>query len=319
MLPVSLSASALSPRDRRWQYVPLFALSCTLALGCVSQGKYDAALAEAARVREQMGKEGIEADRQHAADLAEITQLRNQLAALQAGSSNTLRELSELREHDETCSEALDQAVAMASSFRSELVRLGKNVNELSTAKGTLTSSLELARRRLDELQRAQAAADARARLLREVASRLQRMVDSGELRIVLRSGRMVLALPNDVLFDSGKAAVKRRGRDTLSEIASVLSTLEQRRFQVAGHTDDQPIRQSAFASNWELSTARSLAVVAFLVQSGMRSEVLSAAGYAEFDPVQRNDSPEHRALNRRIEIVLQPNIDELVVLPEEG
>ena len=96
-------------------------------------------------------------------------------------------------------------------------------------------------------------------------------------------------------------------------------STLNDRRFQVAGHTDDEPIRVSGYKSNWELSTARGLAVVAFLVKSGMRAETLSAAGYGEFDPVSPNDSPENKSKNRRIEITLQPNIDELVAVPESG
>jgi len=287
-----------------------------LALGCVSQGKYDAALMETARVREQVAEQRLEAAQCHTADASELARLRADLAALQASDAATGRQLAERQAHDETCAQALDQAVAMASSFRSELARMGRDVDELLATKGALASSLEQARERLEELRRAQAAADARANLLRDIASRLKRMVDSGDLRIVLRSGRMVLALPNDVLFDSGRAEVKRRGKETLAAIAAVLATLPQRRFQVAGHSDDQPIRQAAFASNWELSAARGLAVLAFLIQSGMRPEALSAAGYGEFDPVQPNDSPEHRTQNRRIEIVLQPNIDELVSLP---
>jgi chemotaxis protein MotB len=80
----------------------------------------------------------------------------------------------------------------------------------------------------------------------------------------------------------------------------------------VAGHTDDVPIHTSRFPSNWELSTARAVEVTKFLIQSGMRPDVLGAAGYGEFDPVTANDSTDHRGQNRRIEIVLLPNIAEL-------
>jgi len=76
------------------------------------------------------------------------------------------------------------------------------------------------------------------------------------------------------------------------------------------------PIETSLFPSNWELSTARAVQVVRFLVAQGMRPELLSAAGYGEFDPIRPNDDPEGRARNRRIEITLQPNIDELVSVP---
>ena len=73
----------------------------------------------------------------------------------------------------------------------------------------------------------------------------------------------------------------------------------------------------TGFASNWQLSTERALAVVTLLVQDGMHADTLSAAGYGEFDPVAANDAPEGKGKNRRIEITLQPNIDELVAVPQ--
>lgn len=84
------------------------------------------------------------------------------------------------------------------------------------------------------------------------------------------------------------------------------------RKYQVAGHTDDVPIHTARFASNWELSTARAVEVVRFLISNGMKPQQLSAAGFGEFDPAVPNDSTEHRAQNRRIEIVLLPNLSEL-------
>lgn len=79
----------------------------------------------------------------------------------------------------------------------------------------------------------------------------------------------------------------------------------------------DMRTRQfSGFASNWELSAHRALEVTGFLVEVGMHPEALSAAGYGEFDPVAANDTPVGKASNRRIEITLQPNIDELVAVP---
>lgn len=141
-------------------------------------------------------------------------------------------------------------------------------------------------------------------------------MIGAGEVSIVARDGRMVLVMPTDVLFDSGRTEVKRSGQKALEEIAAVLKTVP-RQFQVAGHTDDVPIQTERFPSNWELSTARAIEVVRFLVAHGVPSTALSAAGYGEFDPVTPNKSDEGRRRNRRIEITLQPNIDELVAVPE--
>lgn len=290
----------------------------TLALlsGCVSSGRYDSALADSAKARSELNQERAAEKTRAAADQSARAALRGQVAAAQLKNQQTLDQLTDARAKAASCAKGLDETTVLNASLRKELERLGKDVDQLLSAKGALASSLDQARARLDELRRAQAAAESRAALFRDVALRLKRMLDAGDLQIVLRSGRMVLVLPNDVLFDSGKAELKPHGKNTLAAVAEVLATLDKRRFQVAGHTDDQPIRYSGFPSNWELSTARALAVVNLLTKSGMRPETLSAAGYGQFDPVQPNDTAENKAMNRRTEITLQPNIDELVALP---
>lgn len=257
--------------------------------GCVSTGKYDAAVADAEKARAAQNAARASYEQKVASQDTELSRLQR----------------------------ALDETTAMNGELRRELELLGKDANELLAAKGVLASSLDQARQRLEELRRAQAAAEARAALFREVALKLKRMIDAGDLQILLRSGRMVLVLSSDVLFDSGRTEIKPRGKQALAEISAVLATVPNRRFQVAGHTDDEPIRVSGFASNWELSAARGLGVTRFLIESGMRPDTLSAAGYGEFDPVAPNDAPQGKANNRRIEITVQPNIDELVPLPQ--
>jgi chemotaxis protein MotB len=141
-------------------------------------------------------------------------------------------------------------------------------------------------------------------------------MIGAGEVSIGIRDGRMVVAMPNDVLFDSGRTEIKRAGQAVLKAVASVLKTVP-RRFQVAGHTDNVPIQTERFPSNWELASARALEVIRFMTVQGVAPATLSAAGYGEFDPVASNDSEDGRRRNRRIEITLQPNIDEIVAIPE--
>jgi chemotaxis protein MotB len=113
-------------------------------------------------------------------------------------------------------------------------------------------------------------------------------------------------------LFPSGKAKLSREGRGALAQVAGVLAEIKERSFQVAGHTDNVPIRNNRFKSNWSLSSARAVAVVQHLIKNGVTSTNLSAAGYGDTQPVASNDTKEGRAQNRRIEIVLQPNLDEL-------
>jgi chemotaxis protein MotB len=169
----------------------------------------------------------------------------------------------------------------------------------------------------LEELRKQKQAAEARAALFNDFVARFKKMIDAGRVRISVRRGRIVLSLHNDVLFDEGKIDLKPEGKAALAEIAQALKTVSARSFQVAGHTDNLPIKNKDFASNWELSTARAVVVVKFLAQQGVSSPALSAAGYGEFDAVAPNTDAPGRSKNRRIEISLVPNIEELISLPE--
>ena len=127
-----------------------------------------------------------------------------------------------------------------------------------------------------------------------------------------IADGRMVLALPTDVLFASGKAKLSDAGKAAVTEVTAVLVTLHKRRFQVEGHTDNVPIKTPRYPSNWELSAARALGVVKTMLEANMTGALVSAAGFGEFRPVATNDTPEGRGANRRIEIVLVPDLSSL-------
>lgn len=115
----------------------------------------------------------------------------------------------------------------------------------------------------------------------------------------------LVISLPESAAFDTGSAALTGDARTFLTRLADVLGPTDAS-VRIEGHTDDVPFAGTAYRSNWELSTARSSAVVQFLVsEAAFAPERLSAAGYGEFHPRVANDSPEHRALNRRVDVVV--------------
>ncbi len=291
-------------------------LTCTLAIavgGCVPKNQYDALLADSQSAHVQ-----LLADADHAkAQDAEIAKLRADLADAQAQVQERDQKVSDLSTADHNLQAQLDEATAINAKLRGELERLGKNVDSMLQEKGTLSKALEDAKSRLEELRKAQAAADARAQLFQQFVQKLKKMIDAGQLKVATRAGRLVIQLPNDVLFDSGQTLIKPLGKVALTQLAKVLVTVPGRAFQVAGHTDNVPIQTSRFPSNWELSTARALEVVKLLIAQGVSPHALSAAGYGEFDPVASNDAPDGRAKNRRIELTLQPNLDELVAAPQ--
>lgn len=190
------------------------------------------------------------------------------------------------------------------------LQALGQDVEGLRAERTTLTDSLAETQRALEELRAREAAQQARLSTFRAMLERFRAMIDSGRLRVRIVRNRMVVELPDNVLFDSGQAELKPEGQVTLTEVGQILATITDRVFQVAGHTDSVPSRR--WASNWELSTARAVSVARFLIGLGMPADHLSAAGYSDTQPIDTNDTDEGRAHNRRIEIVLVPNLDEL-------
>ena len=280
---------------------------------CVPKDKYDEALHDAEKARDQ----AMTCDTQATAAQAQLARLNEALVGARALADQRDEALTLAVGSSKDRQARLDEATAQNAELRKELEHLGKNADKLLTEKGTLATALEQARARLEELRKAQAAADERAALFHQLALRFQKMIDAGQLKIVLREGRMVLQLANDVLFDSGQTDIKPGGQQALQQVGAGLKTLAMRRFKVAGHTDNVPIQNARFASNWELSTARAVQVTRYLVAQGVKPEVLSAAGYGEFDPVASNSDAAARGRNRRIEITLQPNIDELVAVPK--
>jgi len=288
----------------------LAAVLPSLLAACVSKGQYDAAVADAQQAHAQL------AFTEKAREAEEAT-LKQELADAEQKSQDLDQKLSDLSTADHNLQAKLDESTALGAEMRAELERLGKNVDSMLQEKGTLSKALDDAKARLDELRKAQAAAEARAQLFKDFIRKLKSMIDAGQLRVVMRAGRLVIQLPNDVLFDSGQTAIKPAGKQALAALAKVLVTVAGRSFQVAGDTDNVPIQTQRFPSNWELSTARAVEVVHFLVSQAVDPHALSAAGYGEFDPVASNDTPEARAKNRRIEITLQPNLDELVAAPD--
>ena len=290
-------------------------LGFLLGTSCVSRAKYDAATSAADRAHSEQVRLGWEATQDRQVLQARIDQCATELHNATATLEGRDLQLSKANIDSHNLQSKLDESTAIDQRLREELQRLGKNVDRLLADRGTISHALEDAKARLEELRKAQSAAEARTALYQELLSKFKNLTDAGQLRIEIRDGRMVLQLPGDVLFESGQVIVKAEGQRALEQIAGILKTLPGKRFQIAGHSDNVPISSVRFASNWALSAARAVAVVRLLVNRGVPAEALSAAGYGEFSPVGPNDTPDHRAQNRRIEITLVPDMKEFVNL----
>ncbi|MGH7295868.1 MAG: OmpA/MotB family protein [Polyangiaceae bacterium] len=222
------------------------------------------------------------------------------------------------REDYEAKSKEADEAKVQVGKLQQQLAGDESQITQLKSSLGMAQSQAmtDDQKVQLEEARRAVQEGQERTRLLADLEGKFKRMIDAGHLKVTTRHGRVVLQLHNDVLFDKGEADVKPAGKTALAEVAATLRGVGGKRFQVAGHTDTEPItteKKKLFPTNWELSTARAIAVVKLLTTEGVDPSTLSAAGYGPYDPVASNGTADGMAKNRRIEITLVPNVTGLV------
>ena len=143
----------------------------------------------------------------------------------------------------------------------------------------------------------------------RQLAESLKKELGDARAKLAMTERGLVLTFLDEIFFDSGKAQVKPDGMETLDKVASVLKeTVPDSPVAVEGHTDDEPIKHSGWKSNWELSSARALAVVHhFVGQQGVSPDRLQAVGFGEYRPLSSNETAEGRRQNRRVEVVILP------------
>ena len=228
--------------------------------------------------------------------------LRNQLAAQ--------------RQAHKKCEGDYADSLHSIEDLKRQLKERGVNLDNLSASLEQQKKALEEYRRRAEQLDQIRK----RFELLRD---KLQQLTKLG-LKVEVRDNRMLIQLPGDVLFDSGSDRLKKNGKDILAKIAEVIRNdpdLAKREFQVAGHTDNKPLHGGPYKDNWGLSAMRARSVLDFLTEptekggGGLDPKNWSAAGYGDTDPVASNDTPEGRQKNRRVELVVQPNVEEMLNL----
>jgi chemotaxis protein MotB len=227
--------------------------------------------------------------------------------------SELQRQLTEASGERDRLRTDLDALTTRATDLEHRLGDTTTDRERLQREGAQTQSELEAARTREAELRRRQQQQEARLSVFRNMLEQFRSMISAGQLRVRVVRGRMVIELPAGILFDSGRAELKPEGQQVLTQVATVLRQIGSRDFLVAGHTDNQRIgRGGRYEDNWDLSAARATTVVRFLAQNQVPADHLGAAGYAEFQPARPNDTEENRAQNRRVEIVLMPNIEEL-------
>jgi len=252
------------------------------------------------------------------AQLAKYGQLDKQYQGEKGAHQKTRDELEKTKKRVSDLTDQLKRMGVDMDQLNQALQKTGSEKDQLAANLAELNKALAEYKARADQLERIKQ----RFELLRD---RLKKLTNLG-LKVEVRRNRMVIRLPGDVLFESGKDDLKDEGKKVLDAVADVIrgdDQLKKRFFQVAGHTDNKPLKGGQFGDNWGLSVMRARRVLLYLVGStdakggggGLDTSRLHAAGYGETDAVSDNGTDQGRQANRRVELVIMPDIEEMLDL----
>ncbi|MBX3241792.1 MAG: OmpA family protein [Chitinophagaceae bacterium] len=235
----------------------------------------------------------------------ELGNTRNSLKETQERVAELQKKVEDLGSAKSLREQELNQAQMQLSSTRE---KLSSTEQQLSST----TLTVEQQQKRLEDLQRL-------IDQQRSVVENLRKSIDNAlgqyraeDLDVFVKNGKVYVSLQEKLLFKSGSAVVGKEGQEALGKIADVLNTDPKIQIVVEGHTDSIPIRRT-FEDNWALSTARAVSIVRILTNDYKVDPArVIASGHSYFDPKDTNATAEGRALNRRTEIILSPNLDEL-------
>jgi chemotaxis protein MotB len=228
-----------------------------------------------------------------------VEKAKSQTLESNLNSTNT-NLLSATREGSQT-KEQLRQSQRETAACQRELAML-------EAKKGKLSNDLQAA---LDRVAKLEKVAAEREQIFKNLLVSLKGMLDAGTAKVSIIRGMLTVQLAEKVLFDLNKADLKPEGMRAITELTGIIRDLQGRRWQIAGHTDSTGPAEL----NWRLSSQRALSVILFMISQGMPPEQLSAAGFGQYAPVADNDTSENRGLNRRIEVILVPNLEELELM----
>jgi chemotaxis protein MotB len=279
-------------------------LAAGLSACSVMQGTYQKKVDEA----DMLAKRLSALERKHDDLIAENAVLKADLARMTLQNEKLTTDLSyasDQRDKADADKEELDRILRSRSDSLSQtIVELRRKIDDLDAENAKLKEeNASLVKAREEQVQKVSSTYES---LLEKMKSEISK----GQVTISELKGKLTVNMVDSILFDSGKAEVKKGGLEILGKVISILKDVNDKSIRIEGHTDDVPISRALarrYPTNWELSAARAINVARHLQEQGIDPGQLSAVAYGEWKPVATNDTAEGKAKNRRIEIILVP------------
>ncbi|EKT4551575.1 Flagellar motor/Chemotaxis (MotB)-related lipoprotein [Flavobacterium psychrophilum] len=249
-------------------------------------------------------------------ELDKLKAERDKLAADYAASSNNLKTLQSSynaleKNSDESLKANMDKNRDLLAQLEAKEKALAAEKGRLAKLSGDLKDRSD----RVNELEALIAAKEASMKKLKETLSKSLKAFEGKGLTVQQKDGKVYVSMENKLLFESGSWAVGTEGKKAVVAVAKVLGDNPDISILIEGHTDNDKFAGAVgqIENNWDLSTKRATSIVNILGENPkVNKQNLTAAGRGEFSPLMSNDTPEGKAKNRRIEIVLTPKLDEI-------
>src|ERR1044071_4231176 len=242
---------------------------------------------------------------------------------LQGDSAQLVNRINQLDRHISGLNEKLGQLENTRRTLGQELDETKRDAStRLTQSQQQLTQSQQQIAEQQRKLEQLQGLIEQQRRNREELRKKIADALinfSSNELTVSNKKGKVYVSLQESLLFPSGSAVVNPKGKEALGTLAQVLNANPDINVLIEGHTDSIPIK-GRYADNWDLSVARSTAIVRILTDSYKVAPArVTASGRSSYEPVDANSTPEGRAKNRRTEIILEPKLDELMQLIQSG
>ena len=195
-----------------------------------------------------------------------------------------------------------------------QLLVIQDNLNKTRQMNDSLSNSLAEREKKVQELEKVLADKDKAVMELKNKISGALLNFKENDISVQVKNGKVYVSLAEQLLFQSGSVEVDGKGVSALQQLARAIKDHRDINIMVEGHTDNVPIsRKSQYmADNWDLSVMRATSITRILTKAGVSSTQITASGKGEFSPLASNDSPQNKQKNRRTEIIITPNLDEL-------
>jgi chemotaxis protein MotB len=308
----------------------LYGMLTLVASSClVSKKKYDDILAQKVKMEADLADRSSQLDQAN----GNLKDLDDKLKKLKEDTTNlgidvrsSTKKLSDLEKEHEQLNTYYKNLVSSSGKLnrdveqqKEQLLAIQQNLEHTRKQNDSLSTSLAEREKKVQELEQVMADKDKAVQELRNKISNALLNFKENDLTVKVQNGKVYVSLAEQLLFGSGSIEVDSKGITALQQLAKAIKDQKDINISIEGHTDNVPISKKSLYmnDNWDLSVMRATSITRILTKAGVSAKQITASGKGEFSPLAANDTPQNKQKNRRTEIIITPNLDELFKILE--